>query len=45
MSYERELELEIERCEDEYRREQLYADLMMVERTVRERRVSYGKRA
>ena len=44
MSYERELEREIERCEDPYRREQLSADLMMVEHGVRERRARYESR-
>ena len=44
-SEERELEREIERCGDEYRAEYLRADLMMIEKTVRERRVRYENRA
>ena len=40
-SEERELEREIERCGDEYRAEHLRAELMLVERAVRERRVRY----
>jgi hypothetical protein len=44
-SVERELERRIERCEDSYLREQLCAELILVERSVRERRASYGERA